>query len=230
MRARAGRAAGSAAARARVRPSHRPAPPPFFGPLPAGDAYEAAIVSSHSGDPLLEERKKGIRDVLRHIDTRLQAVQANSASVEEALYAKLQAALFSLQEHTSRKMSLLLSEELELRRQLQQIEWTESFASVMQESLPPMTFVSAWERHAALRAQLYSQLTGGLTPRLLEEVQPDIKLAGGNIEVTPERAEAAAAFAAAAAAAPPPHAAAQGKDQTRDRRGVGASVRRSIPT
>ena len=166
------------------------APPrraPHPARTPAGDAYEAAIISSHSGDPLLEERKKGLRDVLRHIDTRLQAVQANSASVEEALYAKLQAALFSLQEQTQKKMSLLLSEELELRRQLQQIEWTESFASVMQESLPPMTFVSAWERHAALRSQLYSQLSGGLSPRLLEEVQPDIKLAGGTIEVTSAR-------------------------------------------
>jgi len=137
--------------------------------------------------------------MLSHIDGKLQAVQANSAVVEEALYARLQDALFQLQEETQRKMNLLLSEELELRRQLQQIEWTEGFVHTMQETLPPMSFVSAWERHAALRSQLYSQLSGGLSARVLEEVQPDMRLVG-SIEVTTERAAAAAAFSAAAAA------------------------------
>lgn len=165
----------------------------------AGDAYEAAISSSQSGDPLLEERRKGIRDLLKHIDGKLAAVQANSAAVEEALYAKLQEALFALQEETQRKMNLLLSEELELRRQLQQIEWTESFVDIMQASLPPMSFVAGWERHASLRSQLYSSLSGGLSAKVLEEVQPDMKLVG-SISVTTERAPAAGAFASAASA------------------------------
>ena len=60
------------------------------------------------------------------------ASQANSASVEEALYQKLQEALFQLQEESQRKLNLLLSEELELRRQMQQIDWSESFVTIMQ--------------------------------------------------------------------------------------------------
>jgi hypothetical protein len=123
---------------------------------------------------------------LKTIDDKLQAVQSNSATVEEALYQKLQDALYQLQDATQRKMNVLLSEELELRRQLQQIEWSETFIRVMQETLPPMSFISAWERHAALRSHLYAQLSAGLSSRVLTEVQPDMKLVG-HIEVMSEQ-------------------------------------------
>jgi hypothetical protein len=99
-------------------------------------------------------------------------VQTNAAKVEEALYQKLQEALFQLQDESQRRMNLLLSEELELRRQLGQIAWTEAFVNVMQDTLPPLSYVAAWEKHTALRAQLYSQLTSGrLDSRALEEVK-----------------------------------------------------------
>jgi len=165
-----------------------------------GDAYEAAISASSGGDPLLEDRKRGIRDTLKALDDKLAGVQANSAAVEEALYQKLQEALYALQDETQRKMNVLLSEELELRRQLQQIEWSESFIGVMQDTLPPMSFIAAWERHAALRSQLYAQLSGAMTSRALEEVHADLRLVG-HIEVVSEHAVPSAAAAAAAAAA-----------------------------
>jgi hypothetical protein len=39
---------------------------------------------------MLEDRRRSIRSTLKAIDEKLRAVQANSASVEEALYQKLQ--------------------------------------------------------------------------------------------------------------------------------------------
>ena len=163
-----------------------------------GDTYERCLNASAEPDPLLEQRRRSIREGLRGLDDKLRAVQANSAAVEESLYQKLQEALLSLQEETSGKVNLLLSEELELRRQQQQIEWTDAFVGEMQESLPPMSFIAAWERHSALRAALYAQLgslatrggaAGGGVARILEEVQADLALVG-HIEVVSERAAA----------------------------------------
>ena len=53
---------------------------------------------------------------------KLKAIQENSAAVEEALYAAMQAAMFQLQDETQRKLNVLLSEELELRRQERRLE------------------------------------------------------------------------------------------------------------
>ncbi len=43
---------------------------------------------------MLEDRRRAIRNTLKAIDDKLRAVQANSASVEEALYQKLQVSLY----------------------------------------------------------------------------------------------------------------------------------------
>lgn len=109
-------------------------------------------------DPLLEERRRSIREALTTIDGKLSAIRANSASVEEALYQMLQDALFALQDETQRKMNALLSADLELRRQLQALDWHSSFVGIMQHTLPPMSFVSAWEKHTALKASLHVQV------------------------------------------------------------------------
>ena len=89
-----------------------------------GEAYDAALAASRAADPLLEERRASVREALASIDKKLEAIQANSHAVEEELYARMQAAMFQLQDETQRKMNALLSEELELRRQLGQIEWS----------------------------------------------------------------------------------------------------------
>lgn len=159
-----------------------------------GATYEVSMSQSQEPDPLLEERKRAIKDTLRAIDDKLKTVQTNSATVEEALYQKLQDALQQLQTETQKKLNLLLSEELELRRQLQLIEWTDSFVPVMQQSLPPMSFIAAWEKHAAIRSALYSQIpnAAGVSVRVLEEVQPDMRLVG-HLEVVTEKSAMAAA-------------------------------------
>ncbi len=123
-----------------------------------GSSYESAVAASRTADPLLEERKRSIREALATIDGKLAAIRANSAAVEEALYQKLQDALFQLQDETQRKMNALLSADLELRRQMHQLDWTQSFVGIMQQTLPPMTFISAWEKHCALKSSLYAQV------------------------------------------------------------------------
>lgn len=45
---------------------------------------------------------------------------------------------------------MLLGEELELRRQLEQMGWAKSFLTIQQDSLAPAAFLDAWARHSKL--------------------------------------------------------------------------------
>eukprot|EP00753_Platysulcus_tardus_P020567 PLAT8228.1.p1 GENE.PLAT8228.1~~PLAT8228.1.p1 ORF type:complete len:1035 (+),score=520.69 PLAT8228.1:50-3154(+) len=144
------------------------------------DAYDAALTASMKEDPMLDARKSETRLLLRAIDEKLRDINKNAAAVEEAIYQMLQEALFQLQDETQRKMSILLGEELELRRQLEQIGWVENFLQYQQDTLPPVEFLAAWSRHTALRSELHLQRAG--LPRALDSVRPDIRLVG-SIEV-----------------------------------------------
>lgn len=169
-----------------------------------GSGYETALRQSSETDSLLDERKRSIHDALRLVDDKLASIQGNSKAVEDALYARMQEAVFALQDATQKKMNALLSEELELRRQLGQIGWIESFVTTMQETLPPMSFISAWERHVAVRSSMYGALGGRVSTRALEEIQPDMALVGSVQVVCGKQAAASMAAAASAATAGAP--------------------------
>ena len=66
----------------------------------------------------------------------------------------LQDLLFRLQDETQAKLSSLLSEEMELRRQLEQLDWMESSLTKQERAMGPMSFLQALARHADVRAEL----------------------------------------------------------------------------
>jgi len=123
-------------------------------------AYEEALSSSAAADPMLEARKKAINGRLQALSTKLDAVQRNANEVEEEIYNKLQEALLQLKEERRAKVSVLLGEELELRRQLEQMAWTQRFLEVQQDVLAPAAFLDAWARHSKLMESM--QLKGEL--------------------------------------------------------------------
>jgi hypothetical protein len=53
-------------------------------------------------------------------------------------------------------MAILLGEEIELRRQLEQMEWLETFLKIQQVTLSPTEFLYAWNRHMKIRGDLHS--------------------------------------------------------------------------
>eukprot|EP00742_Colponemidia_sp_Colp-10_P004319 GILJ01004608.1.p1 GENE.GILJ01004608.1~~GILJ01004608.1.p1 ORF type:complete len:562 (-),score=83.28 GILJ01004608.1:168-1853(-) len=138
------------------------------------DAYKGALSASQKMDPLLDRRRTTVKEQLRLIDDRLREVNKNSSAVEEKIYQILQEALYQLQDETQKKMSVLLGEELELRRQLEQIEWLESFLRFQQQALPPVDFLTSWSRHCQLRSELHNLNT----IRTEINVFPDIRLEG----------------------------------------------------
>ena len=142
-----------------------------------GDAYDAAVAESLKPDPLLAERQAELRLNLRAVDAKLQEVNRNSAEVEEKIYKALQDALFELQDATQKRMSALLAEEVELRRQLQHIDWIESFLDRQREEASPVDFLNAWKCHVQLRGDVCRAPIE--TAGVLGSVTADLDLVGG---------------------------------------------------
>lgn len=168
--------------------------------------YEGALQQSTRPEALLEERKRSAHEGIRRITSKLEEVKANSDAVYTAVCKRLQDALEKLEDLTRRKTAILLSEELELRRQLQLIEHVESFVPVIQDRLAPTAFVEAWENHLSIRRDILAQMAGASATMIgdaLDRVRPDLKVVGeiDIVEATAPAALAAASMAVSASAA-----------------------------
>jgi hypothetical protein len=143
---------------------------------------------------VLDQRLKYLESQRNEVQTRLREVNNNSARVEEAIYSQLQSTLYQLQESAWKKMSILLGEQAEIQRQIEQIQWMDEFKEVSNrlsahetsltldfssgfqiaaETLDPAAFVSVWECHQAMRSTLYTQPS---MPSM--DVQADMELLG----------------------------------------------------
>jgi len=159
------------------------------------EKYEQALTASCAEDPLLQERKRVISKAVASIAAKVEVVQSNHKAVEDAIYDRMQQVLQQLNKSTEAKIATLLAEELELRRQKQQIDWTEGFVGVLADTLPPMSFISAWDKHQAMRSTLYHQAAH--SPALssssaaVQAVEADLKLVGHLEVITETEARAA---------------------------------------
>ena len=88
------------------------------------DAYDEAVdaAAALGEDAALGSRRASVVDRLALVDAKLREVNVNFADCEEKIYASLQRALLELQEKTRDRVSSLLSVELELRRQLGELD------------------------------------------------------------------------------------------------------------
>lgn len=137
-------------------------------------AYSKSLAESKEADPLLEKRKTQITELLSQIDSKIKEVNRNSSFVEERLYQILLEALSSLQEETQKKMNLLIADQLELKRQFEQIQWLEAFLRYQQEVLQPASYLHSWSKHIITRTEI---LNNAILP-VLTDVQPDIRVDG----------------------------------------------------
>ena len=70
------------------------------------------------------------------------------------------------------QMGILLGDELELRRQLEQMDWMEGFLRMQQRALSPVDFLNSWNRHTQMRGEVHAFNHF----RAQVEVQPDLKV------------------------------------------------------
>jgi len=143
--------------------------------IPIPDAYKDAMAASNEEDTILIERQKMIKDQLARVDERVREVKQNASQIEESIYQLLQEALVQLQEESQKKIMMLTSEEMELRRLLRDCQQAESFLRTEQSNLKPLPFLSSWVKHKQLLSEkFYSVPFANSDVR----VKSDIKLVG----------------------------------------------------
>lgn len=76
------------------------------------------------------------------------------------------------------KLNLILSEKIEIRRQLNEISWLESFLQFQQDLVSPSEYLKSWARHKFFKDEILKR------PEIeFQSVLPDLKLHGSLIIV-----------------------------------------------
>ncbi|CAK4187274.1 unnamed protein product [Aphanomyces euteiches] len=146
------------------------------------EAYDQGLKDSSKADPLVEARKQLIATKTKQIQERATDVRRNMSEVEAHIRSSLEIALARLADEGKAKLGILKCEELELARQIQQIEWTETFLASQRNVLAPVDFLAAWNQHKPLRAEQREFPVVHLASA--ECVKPDIQLLGRLVVVS----------------------------------------------
>ena len=121
-------------------------------------------------DPSLDAKKKVLNKEVTNTENKLKEINRKSGEVEDQLYEIMQRALKQLETITKFKMSLLMSDHIELKRQLDEIQWMEKFIKYEFSVLSPNDFLLSWERHQMYRRQAINNSFG------TNKILPDMKV------------------------------------------------------
>ena len=135
-------------------------------------AWKAAVERSEQPDVALEACAQSIEHHLSDIESKREAVKSNSSDVQRLIREMAEEALDKVRSAESEKLAVLHAAELEMKRKIDEIEWSESFLQKQKDSLLPVDFLMAWTRHQRLRKQLRDVRIDA--PPALHEVVPDI--------------------------------------------------------
>jgi len=108
------------------------------------DAYRTELKRNRVGNPPTLGSRLEVDRKLSELDRKLAAVQQSGQIVEDQIYEHIQSAVQHGQDLSEEQVNLLLSDELEAKRQLEQSKWLESFLDEGVKALPPADFLSAW--------------------------------------------------------------------------------------
>eukprot|EP00388_Colpodella_angusta_P008078 GDKJ01022330.1.p1 GENE.GDKJ01022330.1~~GDKJ01022330.1.p1 ORF type:complete len:650 (+),score=104.67 GDKJ01022330.1:104-1951(+) len=145
------------------------------GPSGGGTDASDSIQKASQSALALSKRRQWIEEQLQVLDDIERTVRANTIEAEERTIAILEDALKELQDETEKDMSRLLSDQIEIRRQLDQLDWADSFLHELQGVIPAADFLYAWLRHCRLTEELST-----LGVSTFPEVQLyDLRIEGG---------------------------------------------------
>uniref|UniRef100_A0A0G4FGV3 B box-type domain-containing protein n=1 Tax=Chromera velia CCMP2878 TaxID=1169474 RepID=A0A0G4FGV3_9ALVE len=123
---------------------------------------------------LVEHRRRWIAQTVAAVEDRMREVACNSLQVEDRVFALLEEALHQLQEETEKKMVVLLGDQIEVRRQMDFIDWSEGWLRHLRDTLPPADFLYAWTAHCKVREENSAMSPGDFDL----QVPADMKLEG----------------------------------------------------
>ena len=73
-------------------------------------------------------------------------INIKTSELQSTLKKMFETALIKLESISKQKLSYVMSEQLEIRRQYDYIEWMESFLRYEKDVLPPNDFLMAWTK------------------------------------------------------------------------------------
>jgi hypothetical protein len=79
-----------------------------------------------------------------------------------------------LQDETQKKLSVLISDQIEVKRQYEEIQWLQSFLRYQQDILNPAEYLNSYSRHLQRRGEIIN--TNSIP--LLANIQPDMRVEG----------------------------------------------------
>jgi hypothetical protein len=117
-------------------------------PLEKISDYFAEIAAKiNEMDPNLEKRKDQLEELLATVDSKVKEINRTTAQIQSDLTQMFNDALRDLQLISRRKLSYLISDQLEIRRQYDYIQWMESFLKYEFNVLPPNSFLASWIKY-----------------------------------------------------------------------------------
>ncbi|UKK02563.1 hypothetical protein MACK_002656 [Theileria orientalis] len=141
--------------------------------IPISTAYEAVVHNlASTTDTALEQRKKELYEILKKVEAVKSEVSENCQGVEAQCYEKLESALSNLNNFVDNSLQVVLTQQTENKRQLNEINWSEHFVDHMRNTLMPADYLRSWLRHCKLR----DQFSENSSRKPLEELFPDISL------------------------------------------------------
>ena len=141
--------------------------------VPLRDAYRGALKDSQRRDPLLDTRVESIAEAQRALTKSRANVEANAEAVERRLRQMYELAHDHLMREKAVKLAVVSSEERELIRQQQQLEWADGFLAMLRRTSNAVDFLSHWNQHKLLRTELREVPT---STRF--DVNPDLHIVG----------------------------------------------------
>jgi len=124
--------------------------------MPLLDAYRMELKRNRHGNPPSLASSLEVDKALSMLDRKLTEVQQSGQAVEDEAYRHVQLAIQQGQDLAEEQVGILLAEELEAKRQLQQADWLESFFSEAAKNLPPVDFLQSWLQLSKAREELCS--------------------------------------------------------------------------
>ena len=136
-------------------------------------AFQASMDDMEKERQIVEERRRTIQAQLGSIDRRMTSVNANHERAQDEIFEIVQRAVQVLHEETQSKLSALLSDENELRRQLEYYSWMESFLNYQRTCVNPVEFLGTFKNHSGILSQAPSEIVDGGA-----NVHADIRVVG----------------------------------------------------
>ncbi len=104
-----------------------------------------------------------LKKELDKINGDLVEVHKNSKQVIEEIYKKHLTALEKLQKVTDGKIHRLQSMQMEVQRQINQLQYGEDFLKIQMRQLEPIEYLQSYKRHVEYRKDILKQQKDGVT-------------------------------------------------------------------